>query len=68
MGSSSHRSMRTLLFSGPLSMNQPPVETNVPALAVPAAGWSLLGEQVSESGAPLRYRDVRELFMWLLGC
>lgn len=34
VGSSSHRSMRMLLFSGPLplSMNQPPVETSVPAL------------------------------------
>lgn len=79
VGSSSHRSIRsTLFFSGHLlrSMNQPPVETSVPALWVGlavlagllAAGWSLLGEPVLESGCPFRYRDVRELFMWLVGC
>jgi len=71
--------MRTLLFSGPLprSMNQPPVETSVPEpggwLAVLeegelAAGGSLRGELPLGSGSPFRYRDVRELFMWLVGC
>lgn len=50
-------------------MNQPPVETKVPeaegglAALLPMV-WSLLGE----SGFPFLYRDVRELFMWLLGC
>lgn len=79
VGSSSHRSMRSMLiFSGrlPRSMNQPPVDTSVPAFraglamlaSLLAAGWSLLGEQLLESGCPFRYRDARELFMWLVGC
>lgn len=66
--SSSHKSMR--MGSLPLSMNQPPVETCVLALGggVVAVGGSLPGEMVPQSGFPFRYKDVRELFMWLVGC
>lgn len=55
-------------------MNQPPVDTMVDLGTMgsgsgsgpgPAAA-SLLGVQLSH--CPFRYRDVRELFMWLEGC
>lgn len=62
-----------LLCSGPLplSMNQPPVDTIVSVLALGlgalAADCTLLGEEVVVSGLPCRYRDIKELFMWLVG-
>lgn len=56
------------LFSGhpPLSMNQPPEDTVADDLGPGSAAASLAG--VLQSGCPFRYRDVRELFMWLGGC
>lgn len=76
--SSSHRSMRMLSCSRPLplSMNQPPADTLVPTLwgvewasgaGLSDADLSLLGD-APLSGFPFLYRDIRELFMRLMGC
>lgn len=58
--------MTVLLFSGALSINQPPLETRV--AEVEGGGGVAVPRGLLVAAFPFRYRDDRELFMWFVGC